>query len=81
MSNTVRNIDIPWATLVRQADPAIEQARRKELFYTFTAFGPGRNFYNNPLTAGAYGDTRQFLTDEFGRIISDEAGAGIVIEE
>lgn len=76
----VRNIEIPWTTLVRQNDPLFDQARRKELAYEFESFGGRRAFVQNPLASGAYADKRVFLTDEYGRLVTDENGGAIVIE-
>ena len=77
---TIRNVETLWNTLVRQADPDFDRARRQELSYDFQGGLNGRRFYSNPATSGAYADTRQFLTDDNGAPILDEYGFGIVIE-
>ena len=77
---TIRNVETLWNTLVRQADPDFDRARRKELSYDFQGGLNGRRFYENPINSGAYGDTRVFLTDNDGHLVLDENGAGIVIE-
>jgi len=76
----VTTIEMPWLALVRQADPGYDRARRHELDYEASSFGPTRRFHINPLTSGAYADTRQFLTDDSGNLITDELGFAILID-
>jgi hypothetical protein len=73
----VRNIAAPWLYIVRQADPDFDREKRRELAYEFEA-GNGRRFYINPMFAGAYDDDRNFIVDEFGRILLTENGAAII---
>jgi hypothetical protein len=48
----VKTLEIPWKVLVLRADPAFEQAKRKEPSYEFT----GRRFTANTANQGAYSD-------------------------
>ena len=76
-----RNIEVSWLYLIRQADPDFDRDRRRELAYDFQGGHNGRRFYVNPTTAGAYGDTRQFLTDNDANVITDEYGFGITTND
>ncbi len=77
----VRNIDVSWLYLIRQADPDFDRDRRRELAYDFQGGYNGRRFYVNPTIAGAYGDTRRYLTDNDGNVITDEYGFGITTND
>ena len=76
----VRSVEVSWLYLVRQADPDFDRDRRRELAYDFQGGLNGRLFYVNPTTEGAYGDKRNFLTDEFGTVITDEYGRAITTD-
>jgi hypothetical protein len=45
-------IDIPYTTLVNQADPDFQRAKHRELEYP--AVGGGRSLYGDPTRRGAY---------------------------
>lgn len=77
---SVRTIEIPMLAVIRQVDPEFDAARRRELAYQFDGFGWPRRFFCNPMTSGAYGDTRNFLLDENRNPILDEFGEPILID-
>lgn len=78
-SSGVGNIDVSWQRIIRSADPDWPVGARRQPAYTFEAFGRVRRFWTDPLTEGAYSDTRKFLLDEYGNIMVDQDGNAILV--
>lgn len=67
---TTRSIDVPWLSVVQDADPDYHKEKLREVEYRFER----KKFYANPAERGAYGiPAYDFSTDFSSEFLGFEA--------